>query len=215
MLYEVITVEPLPELPEDEAYNPRKLGEILVDRGFIAAEHVERAVSRQKRLGEILVDEKLVSKAGLKVALEEQKLIQKVQKNKQMAADMGTIRVKSEKLDQLMALVGELVTIHARILQTTRLYNDNDEVLSVIEQFGRLTDELRSNTMSIRMVPIGTTFSSFKRLVRDLSAELGKNVRITSYNVCYTKLLRPRGPRRSAPRPPPPGDRSPPPHGCR
>lgn len=168
--------ECLPALPEDEDYTPRKLGEILVDRGLIEPANIDRAMSRQKRLGEILVDENLVTKTHLKVALEEQKLIQKVQKSKQMATDMSTIRVKSEKLDQLMALVGELVTIHARILQTTKLFNENDEVLSVIEQFGRLTDELRSNTMSIRMVPIGTTFSSFKRLVRDLSAELGKNV---------------------------------------
>lgn len=170
--------ECLPELPEDESYSPRKLGEILVDRGLIERENVDKAMLQQKKLGEILVDENLVSKTHLKVALEEQKLIQKVQKNRQMATDMSTIRVKSEKLDQLMALVGELVTIHARILQTTKLYNENDEVLSVIEQFGRLTDELRSNTMSIRMVPIGTTFSSFKRLVRDLSAELGKNVNL-------------------------------------
>ncbi len=175
-----ISIECLPELPDEEAYTPRKLGEILVSRGMIDSDKVARAVSTQKRLGEILVDEKLVSKTHLKVALEEQKLVQRVQKNKQLAADMSTIRVKSEKLDQLMALVGELVTIHARILQTTKLYNENDEVLSVIEQFGRLTDELRSNTMSIRMVPIGTTFSSFKRLVRDLSAELGKNVNLVT-----------------------------------
>lgn len=167
-------------LPADEEYTPRKLGEILVSRGLIESDKVDSAVNRQKRLGEILVEEKLVSKTHLKVALEEQKLVQRVQKGKQMATDMSTIRVKSEKLDQLMALVGELVTIHARILQTTKLYNENDEVLSVIEQFGRLTDELRSNTMSIRMVPIGTTFSSFKRLVRDLSAELGKNVNLVT-----------------------------------
>ncbi len=167
-------------LPGDEEYTPRKLGEILVSRGLIETDKIENAVSRQKKLGEILIEEKLVSKTHLKVALEEQKLAQRALKGKQMAADMSTIRVKSEKLDQLMALVGELVTIHARILQTTKLYNENDEVLSVIEQFGRLTDELRSNTMSIRMVPIGTTFSSFKRLVRDLSAELGKNVNLVT-----------------------------------
>ena len=43
---------------------------------------------------------------------------------------------------------------------------------------GALTAELRDNTMSIRMLPIGTTFSKFKRLVRDLSAELGKEIEL-------------------------------------
>jgi two-component system chemotaxis sensor kinase CheA len=40
----------------------------------------------------------------------------------------------------------------------------------------RLAAELRDSTLSIRMVPIGTTFGRFKRLVRDLSAELGKEI---------------------------------------
>ena len=44
----------------------------------------------------------------------------------------------------------------------------------------RLTSELHDNTMSIRMVPIGTTFTKFKRLVRDLSNELGRDVTLTT-----------------------------------
>ena len=156
----------------------KKLGEILVERGKLSKEALARILQTQKRIGEILVEEKLVSPTDLKVALEEQKQIQKAQKNHQTATEMSTIRVKSEKLDQLMSLVGELVTIHAQILQTTKQHANLDELISIVEQFGRLTDELRNNTMSIRMVPIGTTFSSFKRLVRDLSAELGKNVEL-------------------------------------
>ncbi len=44
----------------------------------------------------------------------------------------------------------------------------------------RLTASLRDNAMNIRMLPIGTTFSKFKRLVRDLSAELGKEIELTT-----------------------------------
>jgi two-component system chemotaxis sensor kinase CheA len=76
--------------------------------------------------------------------------------------------------------VGELVTNHARIQQSVSLSSGNDELVAVVEQFGRLADELRNNTMSIRMVPIGTTFTSFKRLVHDLSAELGKKVELVA-----------------------------------
>jgi two-component system chemotaxis sensor kinase CheA len=54
------------------------------------------------------------------------------------------------------------------------------EFLSIAEEVERLTVSLRDNTMSIRMLPIGTTFSKFKRAVRDLSAELGKEIELTT-----------------------------------
>jgi two-component system chemotaxis sensor kinase CheA len=53
------------------------------------------------------------------------------------------------------------------------------ELRSIAEHVDRLTAELRDSTMSIRMLPIGTTFSKFNRLVRDLSSELGKEVILT------------------------------------
>jgi two-component system, chemotaxis family, sensor kinase CheA len=173
-----ISIECLENLVDENTPPTKKLGEILVENGKLDRESLDHILKSQKRIGEILLAEKLVSPADIKVALEEQKQMQKVQKTKSSVMDMSTIRVKSEKLDQLMSLVGELVTVHARIFQTSRIIANNDELLSIVEQFGRLTDELRTNTMSIRMVPIGSTFSSFKRLVRDLSAELGKNIEL-------------------------------------
>jgi len=175
-----ISIECLVNLVDENTMASKKLGEILVERGKIQPETLDRLLKSQKRIGEILVSEKIVSPTELKIALEEQQQLQKVHKNKSAAAELSTIRVKSEKLDQLMSLVGELVTVHARILQTSKLYHNNEELASIVEQFGRLTDELRNNTMGIRMVPIGTTFSSFKRLVRDLSSELGKNVELVT-----------------------------------
>lgn len=175
-----VQIDCLCELVDETVEKGKRLGEILVERGKIQRETLDRVLRMQRRIGEILMEEKLVTPTDLKIALEEQKQFQKAQKSKIAATDMSTIRVKSEKLDQLMSLVGELVTIHARITQTTSLDHENDELTTIVEQFGRLTDELRSNTMSIRMVPIGTTFSSFKRLVRDLSSELGKNVELVT-----------------------------------
>ncbi|MBS1192217.1 MAG: cheA34H, partial [Nitrospirae bacterium] len=51
-------------------------------------------------------------------------------------------------------------------------------LLSIAEEVERLTAELRDNTMSIRMLPIGTIFTKFKRVVRDLSQNLGKSVEL-------------------------------------
>ncbi len=89
------------------------------------------------------------------------------------AASLSSIRVATDKLDTLVDLVGELVTIQARLSQTA-LSSGVPEFLAIAEEVERLTGNLRDETMSIRMMPIGATFSRFKRLVRDLAQELGK-----------------------------------------
>ncbi|HOP28563.1 MAG TPA: chemotaxis protein CheA [Spirochaetota bacterium] len=92
-------------------------------------------------------------------------------------ADTTSIRVKNEKLDTLVNLVGELVTLQARLNQESAA-SRLPEFISIAENFGRLTNELRDNTMSIRMVPISETFNSFHRLVHDLSGTLGKKIKL-------------------------------------
>lgn len=94
-------------------------------------------------------------------------------------SDISSIRVKNEKLDTLVNLVGELVTLHARINQTA-INSHNSEFILVAEALGRLTDELRDNTMNIRMVPLTEVFTSFNRLVFDLSRKLGKKMKLTA-----------------------------------
>lgn len=90
---------------------------------------------------------------------------------------VSSIRVSSEKLDELVNLVGELVTIQARLSQIA-FSNNNGEMISVSEEVERITWSLRDSALNIRMLPIGSTFSKFKRLVRDLSNELGKEVEL-------------------------------------
>jgi two-component system chemotaxis sensor kinase CheA len=93
---------------------------------------------------------------------------------KPVAAD-STIRVPSEKLDRLVNLVGELVMNQSRLSQVAARL-DTTELTSPVESIERLINELRDNVLGIRMMPIGSTFSRFKRLVHDLSAELGKEI---------------------------------------
>lgn len=85
------------------------------------------------------------------------------------------VRVPSEKLDLLVNLVGELVMSQSRLMQTASRFEAADLAVSV-EAIERLVSELRDCVLGIRMMPIGATFSRFKRLVHDLSAELGKEV---------------------------------------
>ncbi|MDQ8203873.1 chemotaxis protein CheA [Pelagicoccus sp. SDUM812003] len=85
----------------------------------------------------------------------------------------GTARVASEKLDQLVSLVGELVMNQSRLTQVASKF-DSSELNAPVEEIERLASELRDSVLGIRMTPIGSTFNRFRRLVHDLSMELGK-----------------------------------------
>ena len=167
-------------MPGEPEAPHKRLGEILVERGDVQDEEVSKALSEQKRLGEILVEKGLTTPEKVESALTEQEHARKV-REKSQAKDEGisSIRVPADKLDVLVNLVGELVTVQARLTQTASLLNDAD-LASVAEEVERLTAELRDNTLNIRMLPIGTTFGRFKRLIRDLSQELGKEIEMTT-----------------------------------
>jgi len=90
----------------------------------------------------------------------------------------ASIRVPTLKLDQFVNLVGELVTVQARLAEIASRYEDSD-VASVSEEVERLTSALRENSMSIRMLPIRGTFERFRRLVHDLARDLHKEVELT------------------------------------
>ena len=89
--------------------------------------------------------------------------------------DTNGIRVPAARLDELMDRVGELVIAQSRLKQVAATSGDT-QVKSVAEEIERLALELRDSTMGARMVPIGQLFSRFRRLVRDLSCELDKDI---------------------------------------
>ncbi|GAA6142529.1 chemotaxis protein CheA [Hydrogenophaga sp. 5NK40-0174] len=87
------------------------------------------------------------------------------------------IRVQADRLDDVINLLGELVIAGAGAQMLARqsgmgtLVEANDQINSLIE-------EIRNGTLQLRMVPIGETFSRFRRVVRDTAAELGKDVQL-------------------------------------
>ncbi len=89
-----------------------------------------------------------------------------------------SIRVPAAKLDQLVNLVGELVTVQARLVEVAARREDAD-VAAVSEEVERLTTALRESSISIRMLPIRATFERFRRLVHDLARDLHKEVELT------------------------------------
>jgi two-component system chemotaxis sensor kinase CheA len=94
------------------------------------------------------------------------------------AADStASLRVSTEKLDRLVNLVGELVTVQAR-LSVVAGRRDDPDILAISEEIDRLSAHLRDTSMQIRMVPLRPTFERFRRLVHDLGSELHKDVEL-------------------------------------
>ncbi|MFP4484154.1 MAG: chemotaxis protein CheA [Spirochaetaceae bacterium] len=166
------------EFADEEDAPSLRIGEILRSRGAADELVIEQVAGRQRRLGELLV-EKGVDPHAVEGALREQQHVSRARERAHEDLASSSIRVNAEKLDDLVDLVGELVTLQARLSQTAAEMERAD-LTSVAEGVERLTNELRDSTMSIRMVPIGTTFSRFRRVVRDLGQELGKEVEMVT-----------------------------------
>ena len=94
-------------------------------------------------------------------------------------ASRESIRVASSRLDEMMDSLGELVIAQARLDAVAGAIGDAT-LESVVEEVQRLILGLRDATLSIRMLPIETVFGKFRRVVRDLSTELGKDVRLVT-----------------------------------
>lgn len=96
---------------------------------------------------------------------------------KKVSATTDTLRVASQKLDQLINIVGELVINQDQISQLV-FSGANSAISAPVEVMNRLVAELRDIVLDIRMVPIGNTFSRYNRLVRDLCLEMGKDINL-------------------------------------
>jgi len=85
------------------------------------------------------------------------------------------ISVGADKLDKLMFLVGELFTTRSELVIASQ--SDNmAQVKLATEKIDRLSSQLRKNALSIRLVPLRELTLKFKRLIRDLSSQLNKNI---------------------------------------
>jgi len=182
----ITLVEDGSEETEEENRSYKMLGELLVERGDLDLETLKRFLDGRKKIGELLMDAGLVKPEQIEAALKEQEQVRKVREKRQQSSPQGntaeavtSLRVPADKLDKLVDLVGELVTVQSRLSQTAAVRQDS-ELTAIAEEVERLTEELRDNTLNIRMLPIGSTFSKFKRLVRDLSQDLGKQVEMTT-----------------------------------
>ncbi len=89
----------------------------------------------------------------------------------------GTIRVDADRLDALMHLMGEVV-VHRSTVEARIRERDLDGAAEAVQELRRSTQSLQAEVMNVRMVPVETSLMRMPRLVRDLSARLGKDVEL-------------------------------------
>jgi two-component system, chemotaxis family, sensor kinase CheA len=166
-------IEQLPD--EDEL----ALGQMLIRTGTLTEHELQQVLNQQKGtpelVGDLLIENKMVQEEVVEQALEKQK---KVKAKKQQA--LSFVKVDSAKLDKLVNLVGELVINGAKMGQLSEKFND-DDLSETMEGMMLSLNEMRETALGLRMIPIGATFNRFHRVVRDISKDLNKDIRLEIY----------------------------------
>jgi two-component system chemotaxis sensor kinase CheA len=156
----------------------KPIGEILVDRGTLTPDDLEAAIAKQKeapdkKLGQILMEDGVAEAKQVARALRDQKRSGTRKRDLQ-------VKVDTLKLDNLVDLAGELVIAQAMLRQHPYVLAADDQRLAhTLGQLNQITSSLQTMTMTLRMVPIKSTFQKMVRLVRDLARNSGKKVKLT------------------------------------
>ncbi len=168
-------------LPEDGS----RLGELLVNSGALTPEELAEGLRiqqdpsaapyqeespRHALIGQILVEEGMLQREIVDGAVDKQK--QNRQKN---LREHKFVHVQADKLDTLINLVGELVIASAGASLLAQRAGDATlrEAMATVSQ---MVGEIRGGALQLRMVPIDEVFSRFRRVARDLSHELNKEI---------------------------------------
>ena len=166
-------IEEMPETP--------RLGDLLVSVGAVSQDKLQQVLSTQQqtrgmpavekpKIGDLLEAQAGVPPEAVAAALGKQQKLREA-----APSEERYIRVQADRLDAVINLLGELViagagaTLLARESRQVGLIEANLHMNSLIE-------EIRNGTLGLRMVPVGETFSRFRRVVRDTAASLGKEV---------------------------------------
>jgi len=157
-----------------EEISPR-VGDILVSQGKIKRETLEEIAANKgdKPIGEAILEKNAVSITDLGLAIREQSRAKgSIQKTVQTS-----VRVATDRLDRLIDMVGELVIAYSMVTEDRIVSNSDDhEFQKRVSHASKIVRELQNMTMSLRMVPLKTTFNKMSRLIRDVSKKIGKKV---------------------------------------
>ncbi len=150
----------------------RKISEInlLEEPSFLGI--IEKTINSGKQID---IDQLLLLTNDLEKVFTKKGKDEKAQAASSVETSISSIRVSSEKLDNLINWVSELVTIQAR-LSLFAQETESAELTPIAEEVEKISRRLRDDVFSIRLIPIENMLTRFQRLVRELSQELNKDV---------------------------------------
>ena len=124
-----------------------------------------------------LADKCLADKSLADKSLADKSLAERSDEERGDRLTKHSIRVHVETLDQLMTTVSELVLTRNQLLEIVRRHEDSDFNVP-LQRLSSVTAELQEGVMKTRMQPIGNAWQKLPRIVRDVAAELGKQIEI-------------------------------------
>ncbi|BEP29355.1 chemotaxis protein CheA [Helicovermis profundi] len=170
--FEVVYITKLDEKTiKNELMNISEIENVIVAFVELEDEPTETVIEipKEEKIDETKSVEKLTKKSNKKANKKTDKKVK--------PKTAKTVRVDIDRLDNLMNLVSELIIIKTRL-------EDQDSIESkanmneAIEYLERITTSLHDAVMKVRMVPVERTFNRFPRMVRDLSKDLGKGIKL-------------------------------------
>ena len=179
IIIENITDQFVEKEDDDQSFiEEKKIGEILVSKGILTEEELDEVVNDQevknKKVGQLVVERGYATEKDVQFALGEQEKIK-------TRIQASTVRVDTRKLDNLMNLLGEIVIGQSSFARIADEIEDEDKsfrLKNAIYSVDRTTRDFQEQIMSIRMIPVGPTFEQFRRFVRDMAQNLGKQIKL-------------------------------------
>jgi two-component system chemotaxis sensor kinase CheA len=170
---EIVKSEPPAQTLEEENFDDR------FDVVFVAKKPVAAFVEALNKISEVsLLSLEQIDQEYLRQKTVRPAHLDRSGQEDKTSLSARTVRVNTERLDSLLDLVGESVINKTRLERLCSSLN-NPEIQEAVEHLGRLTAEMQSIVMKMRMVPIEQVFNRFPRMVRDLSRELNKNIQFS------------------------------------
>lgn len=166
------------EEPDDKVGPVPRLGDLMVAMGLVTREDAETvAVNKgDQPLGMALLKSQVTSVTEVAQALRTQQQLG----GSDRTGD-ASVRVRTDRLDRLIDMVGELVIAHSMIAQDAIVLNAlHHELSRKVTHTGKIVRELQDLSMSMRMVPLKATFQKMARLVRDLAYKSGKLIEFST-----------------------------------
>jgi two-component system chemotaxis sensor kinase CheA len=165
----------------DEMPETPRLGDMLVSVGAVSQDKLEQVLSNQQQsrgkpaVGKSKIGDLLESQAGVAPEVVAAAVAKQQKLRENAPSEERYIRVQADRLDAVINLLGELVIAGAGATLLAR-ETHHESLIEANLQMNGLIEEIRNGTLGLRMVPVGETFSRFRRVVRDTASSLGKEV---------------------------------------